>query len=204
MPGDQLDIFGDPQGAGWLVSAARPYDFLSEGDNVAFNPLLDTGIEAPENPMLGGWGGRPESTTSARICGRSSTRRRTRRDVEVPNYTTLRWAAAAQNDFAARMQWTLTPRYRSVTTQSCSVAEGAQVRRPSRRAVRLRGSGPSPIGDRAQHLLVEVPRGGHLSRESWGRSPARPHGHGEGPWRRPARPDGLGDPGGDGQRPSSR
>jgi hypothetical protein len=30
---------------------------------------------------------------------------------DVRNYTTLRWAGAAQNDFAARMQWTLTPSY---------------------------------------------------------------------------------------------
>jgi hypothetical protein len=29
--------------------------------------------------------------------------------ADVQNYTTLRWAGAAQNDFAARMQWTLTP-----------------------------------------------------------------------------------------------
>ena len=29
------------------------------------------------------------------------------------NYTTLRWAGAAQNDFAARMRWTLTPSYRA-------------------------------------------------------------------------------------------
>ncbi len=112
MPGDQLDIFGDPEKAktGWCPPL-QPYDFLSEGDNVAFNPLLDTGIDVPENPTLGGWGGRSqlESTSPERWTLVPTEKDPTGADVR--NYTTLRWAGAAQNDFAARMQWTLTPKY---------------------------------------------------------------------------------------------
>lgn len=59
MPGDPEDVFGDPDTAadGWCQPLGM-FDFLSEGDNVAYNSLLHTGIEAPENPDLGGWGGR--------------------------------------------------------------------------------------------------------------------------------------------------
>ena len=108
MPGDPLDIFGIPSLApgGWCKPLA-PYDFLSEGDNVSYMPLLDTGIDAPNNPALGGWGGRAtQVTTSPNLWTMAGT------EVDgtgksVANYTTLRWAAAAQNDFANRIRWSL-------------------------------------------------------------------------------------------------
>ncbi len=115
MPGDPEDVFGD------LARAANssgckplgPYDFLSEGDNVAFNPLLTTGIEDPANPNLGGWGGRArQNSTSPDLWSMvSSEENETTGTVTDPNYTTDRWMAAVQNDFASRMQWTLTPKY---------------------------------------------------------------------------------------------
>ncbi|SNT54216.1 Protein of unknown function [Asanoa hainanensis] len=113
MPGDQLDIFGDPVLApgGWCKPLA-PYDFLSEGDNVAFNPLLRTGIEDPANPLLGGWGGRATQTTTSPDLWTMASTEVDATGTPVANLTTLRWAAAAQNDFAARIQWTLTPSYR--------------------------------------------------------------------------------------------
>jgi hypothetical protein len=96
MPGDPLDIFGDPELApsGWC-KPLKPYDFLSEGDNVVFNPLLTTGIQAPDNPALGGWGGRAVKDGNVWVLD----------ETEAEN--TRRWAVAAQNDFAARIQWTL-------------------------------------------------------------------------------------------------
>src|SRR4051794_337270 len=114
MPGDQLDIFGDPALAskGWCPPL-QAYDFLSEGDNVAFNPLLKTGIEAPENPALGGWGGRLQQQSSSPDLWELVPTEKDETGADVQNYTTLRWAGPAQNDFAARMQWTLTPDYRS-------------------------------------------------------------------------------------------
>ena len=41
------------------------YDFLSEGDNVVFNPLLTTGLQDPSNPTLGGWGGRAQQNSTS-------------------------------------------------------------------------------------------------------------------------------------------
>ena len=110
MPGDQFDIFGDPAKApaGWCPPL-QPYDFLSEGDNVAFNPLLDTGIDVPEIPTLGGWGGRRQQQTASPDLWTLVPTEKNEAGADVRNYTTLRWAGAAQNDFAARMQWTLTP-----------------------------------------------------------------------------------------------
>jgi hypothetical protein len=112
MPGDHLDVFGDPVEAatGWCPPL-EPYDFLSEGDNVAFMPLLDTGIQAPEDPTLGGWGGRSTQVTGSPNLWTLVNTEKDPSGADVRAYTTLRWAGAAQNDFAARMQWTLTPSY---------------------------------------------------------------------------------------------
>jgi hypothetical protein len=130
MPGDPLDIFGDPARApgGWCKPLG-PYDFLSEGDNVAFNPLLDTGLRAPENPALGGWGGRATRTTTSPNLWTMVPTEKDPTGADVTGYTTLRWAGAAQNDFAARMSWTLTPDYRAANhAPRVAIAPGGTLR----------------------------------------------------------------------------
>jgi hypothetical protein len=147
MPGDQLDIFGDPLLApgGWCKPLG-PYDFLSEGDNVAFNPLLDTGIQAPENPLLGGWGGRATQTTTSPNLWTMVPAEKDASGTSVPNYTTLRWATAAQNDFAARMQWTLSPDGNHAP--SVRVAGSDHLRARPGSVVRLRSHVSDPDRDR--------------------------------------------------------
>jgi hypothetical protein len=153
MPGDPLDIFGDPVAAagGWCPPLG-PYDFLSEGDNVAFNPLLTTGIEAPSNPALGGWGGRATQVTASPNLWKLAATEKDPSGADVANYTTLRWAAAAQNDFAARIRWTLTPHYSAANhPPSVRIVPGPSVavdRAPSVPVV----AGPSIAADRASSV----------------------------------------------------
>ncbi|KAJ4326424.1 hypothetical protein N0V94_000099 [Neodidymelliopsis sp. IMI 364377] len=111
--GDQLDVFGDPEKApsGWCKPMQK-YDFLSEGDNVVFNPLLTTGLQDPSDPTLGGWGGRLKRNSTSPDLWDLVDKERATNGSEVENWTTDRWVAAAQNDFAARIQWTLTPDFR--------------------------------------------------------------------------------------------
>jgi hypothetical protein len=110
--GDPLDVFGDPAKApgGWCKPMGQ-YDFLSEGDNVVFNQLLRTGLQNPSDPATGGWGGRAYQVTASPDLWKLVPTEKDATGADVANLTTLRWAAAAQNDFAARIQWTLTPRY---------------------------------------------------------------------------------------------
>lgn len=147
MPGDQLDIFGDPAKApgGWCKPLG-PYDFLSEGDNVAFNPLLNTGIQAPENPLRGGWGGRATQTTSSPNLWTMVPTEKDASGTSVANYTTLRWAAAAQNDFAARMQWTLSRHGNHAP--SVDIAGTGKVRAHAGSVVRLNERVSDPDHDR--------------------------------------------------------
>jgi hypothetical protein len=65
----------------------------------------------------------------------------------VRNYTTLRWAGAAQNDFAARMQWTLTPKYWAANhaPRVRIVSFAHKVR--AGQTLRLRGYGVDPDRD---------------------------------------------------------
>ncbi|WP_305785679.1 nucleoside hydrolase-like domain-containing protein [Symbioplanes lichenis] len=141
MPGDPLDIFGDPEKApgGWCKPLA-PYDFLSEGDNVAFNPLLDTGIQAPDNPALGGWGGRAERTGPNLWTLVPA-------ENGIAGYTTRRWADAAQNDFAARMSWTLTPRFRAANHAPTVTARPASTTAQPGATVRLTARTSDPDRD---------------------------------------------------------
>ncbi len=146
MPGDPLDIFGDPVLAqkGWCPPL-QPYDFLSEGDDVAYMPLLHTGIEDPANPALGGWGGRSTQVTASPEEWQLVPTEKDPSGTAVRNYTTLRWAGAAQNDFAARMQWTLEPRWAGGNHPPLVGVLGPRTVRVSPgRTVVLRGLGLDP------------------------------------------------------------
>lgn len=105
------------------LGAQYPHmEYLMEGDTPSFLGLINNGLNAPEHPDWGGWGGRyelytprtekwflePETRplwTDARdevlgVDGRWHT----------SNHATIwRWRAAYQNDFAARMDWTIKP-----------------------------------------------------------------------------------------------
>lgn len=86
--------------------------FNMEGDTPSTLFVLPNGLNAPENPNYGGWGGRYSLVD---ISGRSQHYADTTDYVvgldnktHVSNKATIwRWRDAYQNDFAARMQWTV-------------------------------------------------------------------------------------------------
>ncbi|SDO91423.1 Protein of unknown function [Nakamurella panacisegetis] len=150
MPGDPLDIFGDPVAAktGWCPPQNK-YDFLSEGDNVAYLPLLNTGIEDPADPLLGSWGGRATQTTTSPNLWTMVPTELGADGTAVKNYTTARWQAAVQNDFAARVQWSLTPRYRDANhAPRVTIAAGPTINVVAGQTLALRGSTSDPDRDR--------------------------------------------------------
>ena len=96
--------------------------FLMEGDTPSFLGLIGNGLNAPEHPDWGGWGGRYELyTPRMRKWFAEAETRPFWTDAEdevlgndgswhTSNKATIwRWRAAFQNDFAARMDWTLKP-----------------------------------------------------------------------------------------------
>ncbi len=88
--------------------------FIMEGDTPAFLSLIPNGLNAPERPDWGGWGGR--YTLADPAAGQYADAIDTVRGADGSTYsssqaTIFRWRAAFQQDFAARIGWTLTSDY---------------------------------------------------------------------------------------------
>ncbi len=98
--------------------------FIMEGDTPSFLGLIDNGLNAFRNPSWGGWGGRyvyrtpygethPIWTQGGDMFRRVSSRDRVTgsdgREQLSDQATIWRWRTAFQNDFAARMDWTIKP-----------------------------------------------------------------------------------------------
>ncbi len=102
------------------LGAAYPrYMFIMEGDTPSFLGLVPNGLNAPDMPGWGGWGGRYVlrqpygETRPIWTQGGDSFRRVTSADtvngVTSDQATIWRWRGDFQNDFAARMDWTIRP-----------------------------------------------------------------------------------------------
>jgi hypothetical protein len=97
-------------------------EYLMEGDTPSFLGLVSNGLNVPERPDWGGWGGRYELYTprTEKWFQEPETRPLWTNAVDevrgvdgrwhTGNHATIwRWRAAYQHDFAARMDWTIQP-----------------------------------------------------------------------------------------------
>ncbi|KAH7146258.1 hypothetical protein EDB81DRAFT_842476 [Dactylonectria macrodidyma] len=91
-------------------------EFIFEGDTPSFLYLMQNGLGASEEPSYGSWGGRyiPINVSAKGIPARghfadaSDTVMGADGHTHCSNKATIwRWRNAFQNDFAARMQWTM-------------------------------------------------------------------------------------------------
>ena len=78
-------------------------EFLAEGDTFTYLNLLGNGLRAFQDDTYGGWGGRKQPNTE----GQTSTFMLGAADPVMPDF-----APAAQNDFAERMHWSVTPAFK--------------------------------------------------------------------------------------------
>lgn len=98
------------------------WEYLMEGDTPSFLGLVNNGLNTLEQPNWGGWGGRYEIYTPRPQKWHLYPETRpfwSDADDEVAgvdgrwhdsNHATIwRWRTAYQNDFAARMDWTIRP-----------------------------------------------------------------------------------------------
>ena len=185
----------------WMPPQAKG-SFISEGDTSTFLMLVDNGLRSHEHPGWGGWGGRlaqspedPSEWSSAGVADRDP------QGNTPPDYAAQRWFGAAQRDFAARMQWSVTPRFEAANHHP-NVAVGGRLDRTARpgEIVTLNAKATDPDGDATDVQVVAVPGGGHLPRSG----ELLEHRLGTiepaSPGRCRPRPDDPRDPGGDRQR----
>jgi hypothetical protein len=107
VPGDIYDHFGfsgltaqELKAKGYVVwtPLQEKGSWISEGDSSTFMNLLANGLRAYEDPTYGGWGGRKGTDQDAQ-------------GTRLRDYATARWFEFAQLDFAARLQWSVTPTF---------------------------------------------------------------------------------------------
>ncbi len=135
VKGDILDYFGlsgysneELKKMGYAVwMPVQPKGaWLGEGDNHTFMNMLGNGLRAYESGVYGGWGGRSSDkkdaiqmafsmadTSAAAMAKRLSTvnveRNESKDKIVLPNFF-----PQAQRDFAARLQWSVSPTYAEV------------------------------------------------------------------------------------------
>ncbi|KAF4973079.1 hypothetical protein FSARC_510 [Fusarium sarcochroum] len=86
--------------------------YTMEGDSPSFIWTIQNGLNVPGRPDYGGWGGRYSRITEDTDINEYGTSADTLIDNRGQSYrsqyaTIWRWRDAYQDDFAARMQWTL-------------------------------------------------------------------------------------------------
>jgi hypothetical protein len=161
VEGDIFDHFeyrgltkSELEGRGQIVwtPIQKPGAFISEGDTSAFLNLLDNGLRSYQHPGWGGWGGRAVQGGSNFLWGAAGGQL-ANNDVNESkwegmkavdynefngaraDYAAARWFAAAQNDFAARLNWSITDEYKKANhhpeiqavPQSINVLPGKQL-----------------------------------------------------------------------------
>ena len=172
VPGDRFDYFGltghtaaELRAMGYAVwLPPRPKgEFLGEGDTFTFLNLIDNGLDALRDDTPGGWAGRvavnPASATAAlgaqaggaasfddfmqRLERAGEGEPPTRPPSPRPNFT-----PAAQNGFAARMRWSVTPTYAGANHEPRVTIRGrARVSARPGETVRLEAMASDPDGD---------------------------------------------------------
>ena len=99
--------------AGWLAENVRSvgplgeiYDreMMEEGDSPAFFHVINTGLRSTESPSWGGWGGRFAKMGPGNLWTDAG-------DDGDKTKPLWRFIVPISEDFAARMQWSVTPRH---------------------------------------------------------------------------------------------
>jgi hypothetical protein len=96
------------------LGAAYTQSYVSEGDTPSWLPLVNNGLEQHIDYKLGGWGGRPViKSGNYMVDGKDDDP-----GAQYPEAKTFwRWIIAAQNDFAARMDWGMASSYSGANHQ---------------------------------------------------------------------------------------
>ena len=173
VPGDRFDYFGltgltaaELRAKGYVVwLPPRPKgEFLGEGDTFTFFNLIGNGLGAYRDETPGGWAGHvamnPASRGDSARAGQGGAATSfeefmrslerigpegpsTRPPSPQPNFT-----PAAQNDFAARMKWSVTPTYAGANHEPIVTTRGsARVSARPGETVRLEGTASDPDGN---------------------------------------------------------
>lgn len=155
---DEADYFGL---SGYTADELRAMGFrvwtpvqakgawISEGDSSNFALLIENGLRNHEHPSYGGWGGRQALNPADPYQWRNRGVRDIGPDGLPRNdYSAGRWFEDFQLDFAARLQWTVTPEFDDANHEpEVTVPTGIDLTAAPGEKVRLVGKAKDPDGD---------------------------------------------------------
>jgi len=167
VKGDVVDYFGlsgytdeELRKMGYMVwmPVQEKGSWLGEGDNHTYMNMLGNGLRAYEKGFYGGWGGRvedkkdvvnifsmPGDSSAEAMAKRISTSNSQMNSGELPYPN---FFPQAQNDFAARLKWSVTPKYSDANHEPLVKIEGPlNVLASPGQNIRLNGFVSDPDGD---------------------------------------------------------
>lgn len=153
------------------LGAEHPHtEYLMEGDTPSFLGLIQNGLNDPEHPNYGGWGGRyelyippfkkymhePEIRPIWTNAVDEVFSEITKRNHTSNHATIWRWRQAYQHDFAARIDWSNTPKYRDANHPPvANLDHKNEIIVRSGQTVKLDATGSSdPDGDKLNYNWV--------------------------------------------------
>ncbi len=173
------------QGHGPLGEEYPPVEYAMEGDTPSYLSLIPNGLNVPERPDLGGWGGRYElyKPRYQPYLHRSDFPAETRpiwtdakdevvgKDgrIYLDNHATIwRWRDAYQNDFAARMDWCVMSPEDANHPPVAKVNGPLEVNVKVGEKISLSAEGSTdPDGDSLSYRWIHYPEAGNYWYYSW-------------------------------------
>ena len=135
--------------------------YIMEGDTPSFLYLIPNGLNAPEHPEWGGWGGRYEKKGGIYTDTADAVRGVDGKNYATGQATVWRWREAYQNDFAARMDWCVKPHDGANHPPVARLGHDELLEARAGEVVRLRATGSSdPDGDRLSYEWMPYPEAG--------------------------------------------
>ncbi len=124
------------QNHGPLGAAYPDRKWATEGDTPAFMHVYPNGLSDPDKVDQGGWGGRFSFKKKAGIRSMEPVKNESEFDPYLMIGNTSegakaikRWSKAYDNDFAARMDWSITSKYSEANHHPIAVVNGNKSRR---------------------------------------------------------------------------
>jgi hypothetical protein len=164
------------RGKGPLGAQYPQVKFLMEGDTPSFLGLIGNGLNVPDHPDWGGWGGRYESYTPRMRKWFKEPETRpfwTAAEDEVlgndgswhtSNKATIwRWRRAYQNDFVARMDWTIKAYKEANHPPAPKLLHTGNIDATPGERVELKAEATDPDGDALSFAWFYYPEPGSFS-----------------------------------------
>ena len=122
----------DIQSHGPLGAVYPDTKWATEGDTPAFMHVYPNGLNDPDKIDQGGWGGRFDLKKKTSIKSMRAVKDEERRydpydmygNTEEGSEAIKRWSKAYDNDFAARMDWSITNKYSEANHHPIAVVNG--------------------------------------------------------------------------------